>query len=221
MQIAVRPRRRKRLARAARSAALGIAIIFGGPVDAGAQVSGSSGAAVAGGALGAASGAALALFGSLVPCSQTRPGPACVRWSAVGGGALGLTGGAFLGHADVGRLRNAAWGAGVGLVAGATGALLLRSAAERFGWQDVAVVGVLGGAIGAVPVGSAFGLAGGTALGLAARALVPSFDTPDLIGAAVAGLALGGLAEWLVRGIGAGPGEEPSFSVVLPVAVGF
>jgi len=185
-----------------------------------AQPSGSAAAAVAGGALGLASGASLAFVGSLVPCTQTRPGPTCVRWSAIGGGALGLTGGALLGAADSEQLEDVAVGAGIGFLAGAAAGLVLKSAAERFGWLDVAAVGLFGGAVGAAPVGSAVGLLGGSALGLAAWSLWDSFETPDLIGAAAAGLAIGGIAEWLARGIDAS-GDAAPVSVSFPVTVGF
>lgn len=186
-----------------------------------AQQSGSAAAAVGGAALGLSSGATLAFVGSLVPCTQTRPGPTCVRWSAIGGGVLGLAGGAMLGASDSDQLSDVAVGAGIGFLAGAAAGLVLKSAAERFGWQDVAVVGLLGGSIGAAPLGSAIGFLGGSAVGLAAWGLFDSFDTPDLIGAAAAGMALGGIAEWLVRGIGAQGDDSPQFSVVLPLTVSF
>lgn len=194
--------------------------LMGSVAPAFAQHSGSAAAAVGGGALGFASGASLAFVGSLVPCTQTRPGPACVRWSAIGGGALGLTGGAMLGAADSDRLGNVAVGAGIGFLAGAAAGLVLKSAAERFGWQDVAAVGLFGGAIGAAPAGSAIGFLGGSALGLAAWSLWDSFETPDLIGAAAAGLAIGGIAEWLARGIDAS-GDAAPVSVSFPLTVGF
>lgn len=191
------------------------------PVASTAQESGSAAAAVAGGSLGLASGATLAFAGSVVPCTQTRPGPTCVRWSAVGGGTLGLTGGAMLGASDPDALSDAAVGAGIGFLVGSVAGLVLKSKAERFGWQDVGVVGLFGGAIGSAPLGSAIGLLGGSAVGLVAWALVDSFDTPDLIGAAAAGLAIGGLAEWLARGIGAQTGDGPAMQVNLPVAARF
>lgn len=186
-----------------------------------AQASGSTSSAATGGALGLASGATLAFAGSLVPCAQSRPGPACVRWSAIGGGAVGLAGGAMLGAADSDRLADAAAGAGIGFLAGAAAGLVLKSAAERFGWPDVATVGLLGGAIGAAPAGSAIGFLGGSAVGLMAWGLMDSFDTPDLIGAAAAGLALGGLAEWLVRGIDAQAAGDPEFTMTVPLSVSF
>lgn len=186
-----------------------------------AQTSGSTATAVAGGALGLTSGATLAFIGSVVPCAQSRPGPECVRWSTIGGGGLGLTGGALLGASDSDALSEAAVGAGIGFLAGSALGLVLKTKAERFGWLDVATVGLFGGAIGAAPRGSAIGLVAGSAAGLAVWALVDSFETPDMIGAAAAGLALGGIAEWLIRGIDAGSSDPASLQVVLPVSVAF
>jgi hypothetical protein len=127
----------------------------------------------------------------------------------------------MLGASDSDQLADAAVGAGIGFVAGAIGGLVLKSAAERFGWQDVAAVGLFGGAIGAAPLGSGVGFLGGSAVGLVAWGLVDSFRIPDLIGAAAAGLALGGIAEWLVRGIDAQTSDAQTFRVFVPVSVGF
>lgn len=183
--------------------------------------SGSTGAAIAGSALGLASGATLAFVGSLVPCTQTKPGPTCVRWSSVGGGVLGLTGGAMIGASDSDRLGDMAVGAGIGFAAGAAAGLVLQSEAERFGWADVAAVGLLGGAIGSAPLGSAIGFAGGSALGLLAWSLWDGFEIPDLIGAAAIGMAIGGLAEWLATGIDASSGPAAGLQVSLPAPAGF
>ncbi len=181
---------------------------------------GSTAAAVAGGALGLASGATLASVGSLIPCSQSYPGPTCMRWGAVGGGAVGLTGGAMLGSADSDRLGDAATGAGIGFVAGAAAGLGLKSATERFGWQDVTAVGLFGGAIGSAPVGSALGLLGGSAIGLVLWGVVDDFKPPDLLGSALAGLALGGITQWLVRGIDAHSNSGAELQFSLPLRVG-
>ena len=192
------------------------------PAESVAQESGgSTAAAIAGGALGLASGATLGAVGSIIPCSQTGPGPTCVRWSAIGGGAIGVTGGALLGAGDSDRLAGAAVGAGIGFVVGAIGGMLLKSKAERFGWQDVAAVGLFGGAIGSAPIGSAIGMLSGTAVGLAAWALLDDFKGPDLLGAAVAGLAIGGIAEWLVRGIDAQSRGDSELQLYVPLKVGF
>ncbi len=202
--------------------ALALALLHAGtPAATTAQESGgSTAAAVAGGALGLASGAMLGAVGSMIPCSQTGPGPTCVRWSAIGGGVIAATGGALLGAGDSNRLGDAALGAGIGFVAGAIGGMLIKSKAERFGWQDVAAVGLFGGAIGSAPAGSAIGFLGGSALGLAAWALFDDFKSPDLLGAAMAGLAIGGIAEWLVRGIDAQSGDS-EYQFNIPLRVGF
>jgi len=203
--------------------ALALAAIHAGtPASTAAQEPrGSTAAAVAGGALGLASGATLGAVGSMIPCSQTGPGPTCVRWSAIGGGVIASTGGTLLGAGDSNRLGDAALGAGIGFVAGAIGGMLLKSKAERFGWQDVAAVGLFGGAIGSAPRGSAIGLLGGSALGLVTWALVDDFKGPDLLGAALAGLAIGGIAEWLVRGIDSQSGGDPGYQFSVPLQVGF
>lgn len=182
---------------------------------------GSTAAAVAGGALGLASGAALGAVGSMIPCSQTRAGPACVRWSAIGGGTVGMTGGILLGAGDSDGLGDAALGAGIGFAVGALGGMLIRTKAERFGWQDVAAVGLFGGAIGSAPRGSAIGLLGGSAVGFLAWAIWDDFKGPDLFGTALAGLAIGGLAEWLVRGLDAESAGEDELRFTVPMKVGF
>jgi hypothetical protein len=157
----------------------------------------------------------------MIPCSQTGPGPTCVRWSAIGGGAIGLTGGAMLGASDSDRLGDAAIGAGIGFAAGALGGMLLKSKAERFGWQDVGAVGLFGGAIGSAPRGSVIGLLSGSALGFVAWALWDDFKGPDLLGASLAGLAIGGIAEWLVRGIDAQSEDGHEFRLSVPLQVRF
>ena len=192
------------------------------PAETAAQESGgSTAAAMAGGAFGLSAGATLGAVGSIIPCSQSRPGPTCVRWSAVGGGALGLVGGALLGAADSDRLGDAAVGAGIGFLVGAAGGLVLKSASERFGWQDVAAVGLFGGAIGSAPLGSAAGFLGGSAVGFVLWGLIDDFETPDLLGAAIAGLALGGITEWLVRGIDAQSSGGPELQLSLSMRPGF
>jgi len=192
------------------------------PITIAAQESGgSTAAAVAGGALGLASGATLGAVGSIIPCSQTGPGPTCVRWSAIGGGVVAATGGAMLGAVDSDQLGDAAVGAGIGFLAGAIGGMLIKSQAERFGWQDVAAVGLFGGAIGSAPRGSVIGLLGGSAVGLVTWALLDDFKGPDLLGAALAGLAIGGIAEWLIRGIDAQSEDDSEILFTVPLQVGF
>ena len=45
--------------------------------------------------------------------------------------------------------------------------------------------------------------------------------SPDAVGAAMAGLALGGITEWLVRGIDAQTRGSPELQLVMPLRVGF
>ena len=52
-------------------------------------------------------------------------------------------------------------------------------------------------------------------------ALFDDFKSPDLFGAALAGLAIGGIAEWLVRGIDAQSGDDSGMQFTVPMRVGF
>jgi hypothetical protein len=179
------------------------------PSSAAAQTTGTPWAAAAGGALGLYSGATLATIGSIVPCTQTYAGPTCVRWSAVGGGAVGMTGGLLLGSADRERVGDKALSAGIGFAAGVLAGLAVRSAAQRVGWADVATLGLVGGAIGSAPRGSAVGLGAGAVIGSLLYLALDGVEEPDALGIALAGLALGGLTEWLVEGIDAQSATSP------------
>ncbi len=192
------------------------------PRPATAQESGGSGwSTLVGGALGLYAGATLASFGSLVPCTQSYPGPKCVGWSAAAGGAIAATGGLLLGGADAERLGDVALGTGIGFVAGGAVGLILRSQAQRFGWADVGTVGLLGGAIGSAPLGSAVGFGAGGVVGIILWLTVDGFESPDALGAAAAGLALGGLTQWLVRGIDSQGTGTPVLQVTVPLALEF
>ncbi len=202
--------------RAPRAVLILAALVFAAPRAAPAQESdGSAGAAAAGGALGLYAGATLANVGSIIPCTQTYAGPTCVRWSSVTGGALGLAGGLALGAADSERVEDTAVRAGIGFLAGSAAGLVVKSAAQRVGWADVATLGLIGGAIGSAPRGAAIGLAAGGAVGLILYGTVDGFELPDLLGAALAGLAIGGITQWVAEGIDAQTQDSPvlSFSV--------
>jgi hypothetical protein len=202
--------------------AIGVGAACGAPRPICSQESnGSAAAAVAGGALGMVSGATLATFGSVIPCSQTLPGPTCVRWSAIAGGAIGLSGGVLLGGADSERLGDAALGAGIGFAVGSVAGLLLKSQAQRIGWGDVGTVGLLGASVGSAPLGAAFGLATGGVIGVILWLSVDGYEEPDLVGAAAAGLALGGISEWIVRGIDAQTADSPVLEMMIPLSLGF
>jgi hypothetical protein len=165
--------------------------------DSNGQTSGSATAAVAGGALGLASGATLGLTGSLVPCTQTYAGASCVRWSTAVGGVIGVASGVLIGAADSDRIERAATTAGIGAVAGIAAGFAASRFVQRFGWADVATIGLLGGAVGAMPRGAGIGvLVGGTA-GVVLWQTIPGVHLPDAVGFAVAGLALGSLTQWV------------------------
>jgi hypothetical protein len=181
---------------------------------AGAQDDGSVSAAVAGGALGLFSGAILGVAGSIIPCTQTYDGAGCIWGHALGAGALGLVSGALMGAADADRVGSAAGSAGIGFLAGSAAGLILKPIAQRVGWHDVFTVGLVGGAIGASPEGAALGFGAGAVAGVLLWRVIPGGTFPDALGAALAGLALGGVGGWIVRGL-----ERDSPDVVFPVAI--
>ena len=84
----------------------------------------------------------------------------------------------------------------------------------------MATIGLFGGSVGAAPLGSAIGFVGGSAAGFALWALVDGFKTPDLLGVSLAGLALGGITEWLVRGIDSRTGDGAEVRFTVPLRIG-
>lgn len=192
---------------------------------AGAQTTNDSDwARVGGAALGAYSGAVLGTLAGLVPCNQTYAGHRCVRVTAIGGGVIGLAGGYYLGDADAERVGDAALGAGIGFAAGTLAGLVAMGPAERFGWSDVAALGVVGGAVGASGVGSVIGFGAGAVTGFILWKAIPSVEFADAVGLSLVGLAAGGLTGWIVRaadaqnGAGAAAGQQ---TVPLVVSVRF
>jgi hypothetical protein len=199
---------------------LGLAVPSAGGCQ---EPSGSTGAAFAGAALGAYSGGMLGTVGSVVPCTQTYWGAKCVRWSAAIGGAIGLASGVVTGASDSAALERAAKTAGIGFGVGVLVGLAVKPIAQRVGWQDVAAVGLIGGAVGAAPKGAVIGLGVGTVVGLTLSHTVDSFNLPDVVGAAVAGTALGALADWVVSAINASgdTGMQGGAQLVIPLRVSF
>ena len=203
---------------------LGVLLVVGTPAPLRCQdTSGSTGAAFAGAALGAYSGGMVGAMGSIVPCTQSYWGDKCVRWSAVGGGLIGLVSGAVIGANNSAEIessaKSAAIGFGIGFVAGA----VLKPIAQRVGWQDVAAVGLMGGAVGAAPKGAVIGLGVGTAIGFTLFKTVDGFNMPDFVGAAVGGAALGALTDWVVTAINASrdDGNVGSQQLTIPFNVSF
>lgn len=188
------------------------------------EADGSTAAALAGGALGVTSGALLGTMGSIPPCWQTAAGVRCVRWSAGIGAAIGVASGVLIGSADVDRVEQAATSAAIGFGVGVAAGLVLRPIAQRFGWQDVLATGLMGGAVGAAPLGAAVGFGCGAAIGTVLWGTVDGVTLPDAVGVGILGMSLGALTEWVVTAIDAqsGGGEaSPALNVVLPITVRF
>jgi hypothetical protein len=180
---------------------------------------GSDWARVAGGALGLYSGAVLGTLGGTIPCTQTLAGVACVRVSGAFGGVVSALGGVHLGGVDEDAVASAARGAGYGLLIGGAAGFALQSSIQRLGPSEVAAGAIIGSAFGASARGAAIGLAAGTAVGAILYWTVPSFDLPNSIGVAVAGMALGGISSWVLRGIEGHP--EAAQPVTLSLSLSF
>ena len=185
------------------------------------ETQGSAAVAVAGGALGLYTGALLGTVGSIVPCSQTYSGAKCIRWSAAVSGTIGLAGGLLVGAADEERIATAGKSAGIGFLVGSAVGLGLKPFAQRFGWQDVAAVGLFGGAIGASPKGAVIGLGIGAAVGAGLSVSLSDFTFPDALGTALAGLTIGALSGWVANGIDAQTDSDPALHLTFPLIVQF
>jgi hypothetical protein len=97
----------------------------------------------------------------------------------------------------------------------------LKPFAQRFGWQDVAAVGLLGGAIGASPKGAGIGLGVGAAVGAVLSLSLSDFTFPDVLGTALAGLTIGSLSGWVVDGIDAHTDSDSALHLAFPLTVRF
>lgn len=162
-----------------------------------AQASGSTASAVVGGAFGAYSGVFLGMVGATIPCSQATRPVRCLHVSAGVAAVTASVSGAVLGSADKDRIWHASRNAGIGAAVGAVAAVGLSQVSQRVGLSDVGALGLLGGAIGAAPRGAAIGLAVGGGLGLTLM-VVTDLGIPDAVGLAAAGVAVGGLAQWIL-----------------------
>lgn len=174
---------------------------------------------VVGSSLGLASGAMLGATGGLIPCSQTVSGDRCFRLAAAVGGVLGLAGGLMLAAEDRERVEDAWVGAGVGLGAGVLAGLTMKPFAQRVGWDDVLVVGFLGAAIGPVWRGAAVGAGAGMLAGAIGWRVDSDRTFPDALGLTMVGLAVGGIAEWMIRGINAQRGND--IAMMIPMNLRF
>ncbi|MGW8283738.1 MAG: hypothetical protein ACWGON_10605, partial [Gemmatimonadota bacterium] len=137
---------------------------------------GSTWAVVGGAALGAYSGTVLGTVGSLIPCTRTYAGPACVRPAAIGGGFLGAMSGAALGAVDASGVEDALLAGGIGAAIGGTALLAMQPFLERWSWGDVAAGAVIGGAVSSSGPGPTIGFGIGAVVGIATWQLLPSVD---------------------------------------------
>lgn len=186
------------------------------------DTAGSTWAMIGGGALGLYSSGLAGAVGSLIPCGQTYGGAKCVRIAGALTGAVGLASGIYLGDADRDRVIQRAKGAGAGLLVGAATGAVLKPFIQRFGWQDVAAVGLVGSAVGASAKGSVIGLGVGSVLGVTLWQTVPGFESPDVIGAALMGVAIGAVAGWVLESVDAQTVDaEAQPRIILPLRFTF
>ncbi len=181
---------------------------------------GSTWAAVGGAALGAYSGTVLGAVGSLMPCTRTYEGPACVRPAAIGGGIIGGLSGATLGAVDASLVGNAFVAGVIGASVGGAALLAVQPFLERWSWGDVAAGAVIGGAVAASGPGAAIGFGAGAIVGVATWQLFPGVKLPDAVAVTLFGLAAGGIGGWVWRAIDAKENQHGS-SDAQPAVLGF
>ena len=168
-----------------------------------------------GAALGGFAGLIMGDLGSLVPCTDTYAGPACVRAVAIGTGVVGATAGAILGGRDPAALEGRAIGGAVGFGIGTALGFGLTPFIERWAAQDALALGLIGGAVGTAPLGAALGFGVGAAAGGLLWGVAPGFGSPRAATFALAGLAAGVLTEWAVRALRAT--DTPTIAVAFHV----
>jgi hypothetical protein len=181
---------------------------------------GSTWAAVGGAALGAYSGTVLGALGSLIPCTRTYEGPACVRPAAIGGGIIGGLGGATIGAVDASLIENSVVAGVIGASVGGAALLAVQPFLERWSWGDVGAGAVIGGAVAASGPGAAIGFGAGAIVGVATWQLIPSVKLPDAVAVTLFGLAAGGIGGWVWRAIDAKENQAGSAGAQ-PAVLGF
>ena len=178
-------------------------VIAGQEASTGSDADGSTWAAVGGAALGTYSGTVLGTVGSLIPCTRTYEGPACVRPAAIAGGLIGGISGASLGAADAGRVEDYFVAGAIGATVGAAAMLAIQPLLERWSWADVGAGALVGGAVASSGTGAAIGFGAGAVIGVAAWQLVPAMKLPDAAAVTLFGLAAGGIGGWVFRALDA------------------
>lgn len=166
--------------------------------------------------LGAGAGAALGTAGTIIPCSQTRGGPTCVRIGMALSSVIGLAAGTSIGQIDRDEIETRAVGAGIGFAAATLVGFAAGTAVQRFDWRDALDLGALGGAVGSAPDGALIGMSAGTLLGLGLWAIIPEFEVPELAATALGAMAIGALIDWSVSALDTGRTGSPAFSIRIP-----
>ncbi len=198
---------------------LPVLVLWGPSPNLEAQEWENSGSDPIGGAiLGASSGTILGLLWGTAVCSRTLFGSTCPRVSAALGGAVGGVSGAVLGDRDADVLDDRWRGAGYGVLAGGVVGLGLSWVARQYGWKDVGAFAAVGGAIGAAPAGVGIGFGIGAAVGTIGVLAIPKIKIGDAVALSLAGMAVGGLADWVM---GAGDAEEGLPRLVVPLQIRF
>lgn len=200
--------------------AVGVALVLlaGVPELSAQGKDGSTGAALGGAVLGAYSGTVLGLLGAFGPCNRTLAGTRCPRVAVAIGGTLGLAAGARMGSEDTdafyGRLRGAGYGA---LIGGVVGYGLSRGV-RQYGWPDVGMFLAVGAGIGASPAGAGLGFGAGAIVGTLSWMIFPEIKLGDAAAISLVGLAVGGLAGWVV---GTDTSGERKGTLLIPLQVRF
>jgi hypothetical protein len=158
----------------------------------------------AGSLLGFYSGGLASNVGSTVWCTETGWGAGCIRTFTLLGAAAGATAGGFLADADRDALERTAIRSAVGFGIGAGFGVAAMYAKSAVGWRDALMIGAVGGAIGAKPFGAALGFSGGLLVGFGASYVIPDFGLPEIAATALAGMAAGVLADWVLSAEQAG-----------------
>lgn len=177
--------------------ALLLTLTAAGPQRAAAQkYEGGTWTTLGGASLGLVSGSVMGVLGTMMPCNRTLTGDRCVASGVGTGAAMGMVMGGLIGAQNTNALDIRVENAGIGVLAGAVVGVGLRSAVRQYGWTDVGTAALVGGAIGAAPVGSAIGVGAGAATGALAWWLIPDANAADMVMLSLLGLAVGGMVDW-------------------------
>jgi len=169
--------------------------------------------------LGGFSGGTLGLIGSMMPCNRTLAGGSCAASGAGTGAAIGLAMGGLIGAQNqediIDRAENAAIGVGVGAIMG----VVLRRAVRQYQWGDALATAVVGGAIGAAPLGAGVGAAAGLTVGGLVWALRPSSGAADAAMLVLVGMAAGSMVDWAKGAAEANRRRDPSVGASFSISV--